>query len=90
MIKKKEIIDAICHDSGLKKFEARAALEAMLSYVHDQIEAGEEVQIPPLGKIKIVQQNAGTVREKTIYKLVLSKPKEEDDAEITELLEAAE
>lgn len=81
VIKKKDIVESVAQTTSLKKYQAREGLEAALGYIHEQLEGGEEVQIPPLGKIRIVTQNEGTPREKIVYRLVLTKPKREADPE---------
>ncbi len=81
MIKKKEIVEHVAETTELNKRQAREGLETALAFLHAQLKAGEEVQIPPLGKIRVVVQNDGTSREKTVYRLILQKPKVEKDAQ---------
>ena len=81
MIKKKEIVEHVAETTELNKRQAREGLEASLSFLHTQLKAGEEIQIPPLGKIRVVVQNDGTSREKTVYRLNLQKPKPAEDIE---------
>lgn len=85
MIKKKEIVEHVAETTSYNKREAREVLEATLAFLHETLAAGQEVQIPPLGKIRVVVQNDGTSREKTVYRLILQKPKPEGDAEIVEV-----
>ena len=77
MIKKKEIVEHVAQTTELNKRQAREALEASLAFLHSTLESGEEVQIPPLGKIRVVVQNDGTSRQKTVYRLILQKPKDQ-------------
>ena len=79
MIKKKEIVEHVAETTELNKRGARDALEATLGFIHARLSDGEEVQIPPLGKIRVVVQNDGTSRQKTVYRLILQKPKTEQD-----------
>lgn len=85
MIKKKQIVEHVSSETHLNKRDAREALENALSFIHERLSDGEEVQIPPLGKIKVITQNEGTTRQKIVYRLILSKAKDgetdqEDDA----------
>jgi len=80
MIEKKEIVEHVAETTELNKRQAREGLEASLTFLHDRLSDGQEIQIPPLGKIRIVTQNEGTSREKTVYRLILQKPKTEEEA----------
>lgn len=84
MIKKKEIVTHVAEVTSLKKYQAREALEATLAFMHERLSDGEEVQVPPLGKLRVILQNEGTPREKTVYRLILSKPKDGDDETVPE------
>ncbi len=75
MIKKKEIVEHVAGTTELNKRQAREGLEAALSFMHANLKEGQELQIPPLGKVRVVIQNDGTSREKTVYRLILQKPK---------------
>jgi len=84
MIKKKEIVEQIADKTELNKRQARIGLEACLEFLHESLSNGDEVQIPPLGKIRVVIQNEGTERQKTVYRLILQKQKTDDDVQINE------
>lgn len=81
MIKKKEIVEHVAQSTELNKRQAREALEASLAFLHERLSNGEEVQIPPLGKVRVVVQNDGTSRQKTVYRLILQKPKNDVEVE---------
>ena len=81
MIKKKDIVEHVAATTPLKKFQAREALEATLAYLRDKVDGREEVQIPPLGKIRVIVQNEGTPKEKTVLRLVPTKRTEKEGAE---------
>ena len=81
MIKKKDIVEHISQTSELNKRQARIGLETGLQYIHERLSNGEDVQIPPLGKLRVVIKNEGTEREKTIFRLNLQKPRPLDDAQ---------
>ena len=89
MIKKKEIVEHVASTTDLKKREVREALEGVLSFLHERLLDGEEVQVPPLGKVRVVVQNDGTTRQKTVYRLILQKPKPEPDTASNDVPDAA-
>lgn len=94
MIKKKEIVAHVAETTELNKRQARIALESALAFMHAQLTDEVELQVPPLGKVRVVTQNEGTSRQKTAYKLVLQKAKSEetseDPADIPEMSEEVE
>ncbi|ROU04258.1 HU family DNA-binding protein [Histidinibacterium lentulum] len=54
-LKKKELIDRIVARSGLKRREVKPAVEAMLQELAAAVQAGEELNLPPFGKLKITR-----------------------------------
>lgn len=81
MIKKKDIVEHVAATTPLKKFQAREALEAALGFMREKIEAGEDVQIPPLGKVRVIVQNEGTPKEKVVFRLVPTKRTDKGEAD---------
>jgi hypothetical protein len=55
-VKKQEFVDRVVSESGMKKSEVKPAVEAALRVLLYALQSGEELQLPPLGKIKV--QNA--------------------------------
>ena len=55
IVKKPELVDRIVTQSGLKKQDVKPVVEAMLTVLSKTLLDGEELQIPPLGKVKILQ-----------------------------------
>ena len=53
MIKKPEFIDRVVEASGMKKGEVKPIVEAALAVLGDALEKGEDLQLQPLGKIKV-------------------------------------
>ena len=51
-IKKKELIDLVVERSGLKKKDAKPAVEAVIDVLGELIAEGRDLNLPPLGKIK--------------------------------------
>ena len=88
-IKKKQIYDHVTVATGLRKREVRESVDATLAYLRRCLDEGKELQLPPLGKVKVVTRGEGA-KAKTLYKLILQKAKadEKDGAEAKEALEA--
>lgn len=77
-IKKKDVYDHVTVATGLRKREVREAVDATLAYLHKCLADGRDLQLPPLGKIRVVERGKGSGAKK-IYKLNLQKPKEASD-----------
>ncbi|PTQ68963.1 DNA-binding protein [Celeribacter persicus] len=58
-MKKKEFIDRVAEASGVKRGEARKAVEAALKELGDALQRGEELNLPPLGKMTVKRQQDG-------------------------------
>ena len=52
---KKELLERICAASGMKRRDARPAMEATLEALGEALGAGEELNLKPLGKVKIIR-----------------------------------
>ena len=52
-LKKKELIDTVVERSGIKKKDAKPVVEAMLAVLGQTLADGREMNLQPLGKIKI-------------------------------------
>jgi len=52
-LKKKELIDAVVERSGIKKKFAKPVVEAMLGVLGDTLGKSREMNLQPLGKVKI-------------------------------------
>ena len=78
---KKDIYDHVTVATGLRKREVRESVDATLAYFHKVLSEGHDLQIPPLGKIRVIERGEGE-NAKLIYKVQLQKPKEDkkDDA----------
>jgi nucleoid DNA-binding protein len=51
--KKKELIDAVTERSCIKKKDAKPVIEAMLAILGETLAEGREMNLQPLGKVKI-------------------------------------
>lgn len=52
-LKKRELIDLVVARSGIKKKDAKPVVEAMLAVLGETIAAGRELNLQPLGKLRI-------------------------------------
>lgn len=85
MRRKKDIVDHVANETGLKKRGVREALDSAFGYLRTSLDGGKEIAYPTLGKIKIIVQRADTDNPKVQYRLALAKPQaSEDDAPLAE------
>lgn len=54
-IKKNELLDEVARESGVKRSEAKAAIDAFLAITGRKLAEGADLQLPPLGKVKVVK-----------------------------------
>ncbi|NIZ59368.1 DNA-binding protein [Sedimentitalea sp. CY04] len=52
-MRKKELIDLVVERSGIKKKDAKPVVEAMLAVLGETIGGGRELNMQPLGKLRI-------------------------------------
>lgn len=52
-MRKKELIDLVVERSGIKKKDAKPVVEAMLAVLGETVGAGRELNLQPLGKLRI-------------------------------------
>lgn len=57
-LKKKEFFERVVDRSGVRKGEAKTAVEAALAVLGEALANGEEVNLPPLGKIRVARQKS--------------------------------
>lgn len=79
VIRKKDIYDHVTVATGLRKREVREAVDATLAYFHSTLSDGKSLQIPPLGKVRVIDKSKGE-KENILYKVILQKPKVDDEA----------
>ena len=58
-LKKKELINTVVERSGIKKKDAKPVIEAMLAVLGQTLAEGREMNLQPLGKIKINRAKDG-------------------------------
>ncbi|SHH24135.1 HU family DNA-binding protein [Marivita hallyeonensis] len=59
-LKKKELIDAVVARSGVKKRDAKPVIEAMLAVLGETIADGRELNLAPMGKMKVTRMKRTT------------------------------
>jgi DNA-binding protein HU-beta len=62
---KQDLIDAIAQHADLTKEKAGVAVNAMITYIEQTLQKGQEVSIPPLGKFKVTKRKARDGRNPT-------------------------
>ena len=55
MLKKPEFLERVIARTDIKKRDAKPAIETALAVLGDALLAGEEVNLPPLGKLRVVR-----------------------------------
>ncbi|OAN65777.1 hypothetical protein A8B83_05005 [Rhodobacteraceae bacterium EhC02] len=63
-MKKRELVDAVVKRSGVKKKDARQVVDAMLAVLGESLADSRELNLQPLGRLKVTrvkQTNGGQV-----------------------------
>lgn len=55
LMKKPELLDAVVARTNLKKRDVKPAVEAALAVIADALRDGSELNLPPLGKVRLVK-----------------------------------
>jgi nucleoid DNA-binding protein len=55
MMKKPELLDAVVARTNLKKRDVKPAVEAALAVIAETLRGGTDVNLPPLGKLRVVK-----------------------------------
>lgn len=69
MVRKQDLVERIVKASGAKKKDVKLILEASLGVLGDALSAGEELNLPPLGKLKVNRTRQDGAAEVLILKL---------------------
>ncbi|WP_435312685.1 HU family DNA-binding protein [Primorskyibacter sedentarius] len=68
VLRKKELIDLVVERCPVKKRDAKPAIEAALAVLGEALSKGREVNIPPLGKIKVKRsKRVGNAQISTLH-----------------------
>ncbi len=74
-LSKRQLLDRIVTESGMKKGDARTVLDAVLSGLRDAIADGHDIAASPLGKIKLVRKKETPNGELAVLRVKLKDPK---------------
>lgn len=55
VIRKPELLDEVVLRTGLRKRDIKPAVEAALSVLGDALRDGTEINVPPLGRLRVVK-----------------------------------
>ncbi|MBE1284753.1 MAG: DNA-binding protein [Rhodobacteraceae bacterium] len=80
-LKKRELIDMVVERSGVKKKDAKPAIEAMLAVLGEAIASGRELNLQPLGKLRINRATEHANGRVIVCKLRQSAKKDEKGSE---------
>ncbi len=70
MIRKKEIVEHVVSNSGLRKRDVREALDQAFAFMRSNLLKGEEIDCPPLGKVKVRVQGPNSDNPKLQFRVV--------------------
>ncbi len=76
-MRKKELVDAVVARSGIKKRDAKPAVEAALAILGETLIAGRALNLPPLGKMKV--QNSKELHDATVLNVRMRRKASMDD-----------
>lgn len=71
---KKALVERFMEETGMKKGEARKAVDAMLVVLHGAIHEGRDMAVAPLGKIKVVRKKETPNGELAVLRVKLRDP----------------
>lgn len=57
-MKKRELVDRIATHGGLKKKQVKPVVDAMLAVLGEMLAEGREMNLPPMGKMKVNRQKS--------------------------------
>lgn len=55
LMKKPELLDAVVARTNLKKRDVKPAIEAALAVIAEALVRGDELNLPPMGKLRVVK-----------------------------------
>jgi DNA-binding protein HU-alpha len=66
-IKKKDMVERVATASGVKKADVKAVLDATFVLIAERLAAGDELQVPPLGRLRMLREkDTGRARIATL------------------------
>ncbi|PIE12527.1 MAG: DNA-binding protein [Rhodobacterales bacterium] len=88
VLRKKALIDEVTQRAGIKRRDAKPAVDAVLAILGEALVEGRELNLPPMGKIKI--RKTKKVSNGTIMQARIRQPEKGRNAGKDPLAEAAE
>lgn len=73
-VRKKEFSERVVARAGVRRSDAKAALDATLAVLAEALADGQELILPPLGRIKVTRDKAGKNNRVLVLKIALPKP----------------
>ena len=55
LVKKGPLLDKVVERSGIKRSDAKAVVEALLAVMGEELRDENDMQLPPLGKLKVIK-----------------------------------
>jgi len=77
ILKKGEVLDRLTAQSTLKRSDVKAVVEGFLGLMAEDLQAGRVMQLPPLGKIKLVKSKV-VGQGATALTVKIRQPKKDD------------
>ena len=77
---RKLLLDRVTETTGLKRHAVRKVLDAVLTEMRDAVESDADLDLAPLGKLRVVRRREGQNGEVVICRLKLDEPAAEDGA----------
>ncbi|GAA6178008.1 hypothetical protein NBRC116593_39280 [Sulfitobacter pacificus] len=78
MMRKKELIEAVVQRSGMKKKDVKPVVETMLAVLGEAIGDNRELNLPPLGRVKIRREKQLSNGRVVVAKIRQNTPVETD------------
>ena len=69
-LKLKELVETVVDRTGQRKGEVRTAIQAALAVLGDALAEGKDVNLPPLGKLKVTRAKETPRGQAMVVKLV--------------------
>jgi DNA-binding protein HU-alpha len=89
-MKKVELVDAVVERSGIKKKDAKPAIEAALAILGEALADGRDLNLRPLGKVKVQRTKEMANGSVLTVRIRQASPKVEDDTSPSPIADAAE
>jgi DNA-binding protein HU-alpha len=71
MMRRKEFLELVVEKSGAKKGDARGVTDAVLAAMAEVLAAGKDMNLPPLGKVKMVKEKQVGARQVLTVRVII-------------------